>query len=298
MEESDQPDNPLRWSVAQRLEFIEFQLLWKGRVKRADIAEHFGVGVHQASADLGLYETLAPENMIYDRNARRFVPAPTFAPKFLKSVANRQLLQLAAIGGDLVDASETWFDTLPPIGVVPMPQRGVSIMTMRWILEAIRGGLSIAIEYQSVNHAETLKREIEPHALGYDGVRWHVRAFCSRNRDFRDFVLSRIVGTGSTGPRTIDPYADHEWFNEVDIVLAPNPHLSEAARRGLAKEYAMTRGRLRLSTRVALAFYLIQHLNLDLDLPPHRKQLVLINKAEIDVACQKAKLATKATIRP
>lgn len=205
--------------------------------------------------------------MIYDRNARRFIPAPTFAPKFLKPVANRQLLQLVAIGSELVDVLKTWLDTLPLIGVVPMPQRGVGIMTMRWILEAMRGGMSIPIEYQSVNRVETLKRDIEPRALGYYGVRWHIRAFCLRIRDFRDFVLSRIVNTGSTSQRTMDTSADHEWVNEIDIVLAPNSGLSEGARRGLAKKYAMARGRLRLSTRVAPAFYLIRHL--DRDLPPH-----------------------------
>src|SRR5688572_10784717 len=104
MEEGDRAKQPLRWSIAQRLEFIEFRLVWEGRINRADVADRFGVTVQQASADLGLYEQLAPENLSYDRNAKTFVPAATFQPKFLKPVADRQLLQLAAIGGGLVDA--------------------------------------------------------------------------------------------------------------------------------------------------------------------------------------------------
>lgn len=292
MEEDNRPDQQLRWSIAQRLEFIEFRLVWEGRVNRADVAERFNVTVQQASGDLGLYEAQAPENMAYDRNAKRFVPAAGFRPRFLHEAANRHLLQLAAIGNGLVDPAETWFHELPPLGVVQIPQRSVSTMTMRWILEAIRTGSQLDIEYQSINRAESTTRTIEPHALGHDGARWHVRAYCVRNRDFRDFVLARIVGTRLLGLHVVDPEADREWFDEVDLVLAPNPELPESARRGLVREYGMARGRLRIPTRVALAFYLIQHLNLDLKLPPKRQQLVLINMDEIDNACARAKQAT------
>jgi hypothetical protein len=292
MEESNQPDLPLRWSIAQRLEFIEFRLLWEGRINRADVAERFSVSMQQASGDLGLYEGQAPENMTYDRNAKRFVPALTFHPKFLHEVANRHLLQLAAIGNGLVDPSETWFHDLPPIGVVKMPQRSVSTMTVRWVLEAVRSSAQLKIEYQSLNRVESAMRTIEPHSLGHDGTRWHVRAYCVRNKEFRDFVLSRIVAAEALGKRTIDPQSDREWFDEVDLALAPNPELPESARRGLAREYGMSRGKLHIPTRVALAFYLIQHLNLDLKLPPKRQQLVLDNLKEVEDACARAKQAT------
>ena len=59
----------------------------------------------------------------------------------------------------------------------------------------------------------------------------------------------------------------------------------------------MTRGRLRLPTRVALAFYTRQHLNLDIDLPPSRKQLVLLNKDEVDAAVAAAEAATVEAMR-
>jgi hypothetical protein len=58
----------------------------------------------------------------------------------------------------------------------------------------------------------------------------------------------------------------------------------------------MKEGILRLKTRLALAFYLIARLNLDLldDLiRPERKQICLINAAEIDAAREAAKAATR-----
>lgn len=296
MEESDQPDQPLRWSIAQRMEFIEFRLVWEGRIKRADLAERFRVTVQQASADLGLYEARAPENLSYDRNAKRFVPAPSFSPHFLKPIADRQLLQLAAIGGGLVDPAETWFDTLPPIGVVPIPQRSVETNTMRWILEAIRTGSALDIEYQSLRSPNPAWRTIAPHALGHDGERWHTRAWCPKNQEFLDFVLSRISGTGKLQPNNIPPSADREWFDEVDVVLAPNPGLAEGIRQSLAKEYGMSRARLRIRTRVALAFYMIEHLKLNLDLRPEQKHLVLMNKDEVDAACERAKASTRIAL--
>lgn len=37
-------------------------------------------------------------------------------------------------------------------------------------------------------------RLIAPHTLVYSGMRWHVRAYCDKNHDYRDFVLSRFRG--------------------------------------------------------------------------------------------------------
>jgi predicted DNA-binding transcriptional regulator YafY len=38
-------------------------------------------------------------------------------------------------------------------------------------------------------------RWIEPHACAFDGLRWHVRAFCRKDGVFKDFLLSRIIET-------------------------------------------------------------------------------------------------------
>jgi hypothetical protein len=296
MEENSPTLSEFRWNVAQRLEFIEFRLLWEGRINRSDVAERFGMTVQQATADLGVYEAAAPENITYDRNAKTFVPARNFRPKFLREYSDRQLLQLAAISAGLVMREETWFGELPPVGVIPAPQRNVSTIVMRWILEAIRTNSQIEIEYQSVNQPETVRRSIAPHALGYNGERWHVRAWCPKRKSFRDFVLSRISDVGDLSQSRVDSAWDREWFNEVELLLAPNPGLTEGARRSLSKEYNMSRGRLRLNTRVALAFYMIQHFNLDLDLEPSRKQLVLTNQDEVDQACKQARDETEKVV--
>lgn len=296
MEKSEGPGGGLRWSTIQRLEFIESRLIWEGRINRSDIAERFNIRVQQASADLGLYEQVAPMNMVYNRLLKTFEPARTFEPRYVRALADRPLLQLAAIGGGLINPVETWFKTLPPLAVVRVPQRSVPTMTMRWLLEAIRTNAAIEIHYQSIKRPDPIRRTIMPHALANDGDRWHVRAWCPKNRAFHDFVLSRIAEIGALSPSRIDPRADREWHDRVEFILAPNPALSEGSRRSLAKEYNMQRGRLRLEVRVALAYYMVRRLNLDLQLPPERQQLVLVNAEEIEAARARSKEAAQAAV--
>ena len=50
------PDKKWRWSVEQRLEFIDFLLYWGGRVNRRNLIDHFGISLPQASSDLTLYQ--------------------------------------------------------------------------------------------------------------------------------------------------------------------------------------------------------------------------------------------------
>lgn len=58
------------WGQERRLEFIDFRLLWEGRLNRADITEFFRISVPQASLDLAKYQEIAPGNMVYDRTQK------------------------------------------------------------------------------------------------------------------------------------------------------------------------------------------------------------------------------------
>ena len=53
-----------RWSVGQRLEFIDFRLFWEGHVNRGDLVSFFGVSVPQASSDLGADQTRAQLQLV------------------------------------------------------------------------------------------------------------------------------------------------------------------------------------------------------------------------------------------
>lgn len=68
---------------------------------------------------------------------------------------------------------------------------------LRDVLKAVREGLSTEIFYQSMSAQKPSPewRRITPHALGDDGMRWHVRAFCHVDHKFKDFILSRCMET-------------------------------------------------------------------------------------------------------
>ena len=226
----DSPNTRLRWGTEQRLEFIEFRLFWDGWVNRSDITERFGVSVPQASNDLAQYRDLAPANTRYNSSEKRYLPTPEFSPKLLKPNAERYLAQLRAISEDVIASSDTWIADLPAVGVTPIPTRRVEPHALRQFLAAVRLRRSIAIEYQSLNdlRPDPTWREITPHAFASDGLRWHLRAYCHIERVFKDFIISRCLQIGQMGEPLADPTNDSDWRSFFDVILVPNPKLSQA----------------------------------------------------------------------
>ena len=52
---SDKTVRTGHWGQERRLEFIDFRLLWEGRLNRADLTTFFRISVPQASLDLAKY---------------------------------------------------------------------------------------------------------------------------------------------------------------------------------------------------------------------------------------------------
>src|SRR5262245_20079154 len=118
-ERSLETDRRPRRGPEQRLEFIEFRLLWEGGVNRSDLIDQFGVSVPQASNDLTAYRELGPENVTYDLSGKRYVSASSFRPKFLKPNPDRYLAQLKAMSDGILDIRDTWLSRQPDTGVFP-----------------------------------------------------------------------------------------------------------------------------------------------------------------------------------
>jgi predicted DNA-binding transcriptional regulator YafY len=121
--------------------------------------------------------------------------------------------------------------------------------------------------------------------LGFDGFRWHVRAWCHEHRDFRDFVLARILAVGEAKPDTVDSSADREWHTKVTLRIGPHPKMDEAQRRAIERDFGMINGGVNVVSRVCLSYYVERQLGLDLDpnqVPPERQQVVLLNRREVE----------------
>ncbi|WP_423208901.1 WYL domain-containing protein (plasmid) [Paracoccus yeei] len=274
----------LRWGVEQRLEFIEFRLFWEGHVNRSDLMDQFGVSVNQASTDLNRYIGFAPANMVYDKSARTYVRGSVFQPKFLEPDANRYLAQLRSVAENILDREDSWIANLPSFASAPTPVRGVDPVTLRSVVGAIRRSEEIEIRYQSLSSPDPRWRWIAPHAIAFDGFRWHARAFCRTDECFKDFLLSRMIeirGSRESGTSADD---DLDWNSEVVLEVAPHPELSETQAKVIALDYGMRGGSAKIKVRRALLYYALRRLGLDTDPAarrPQDQQIVLMNAPEI-----------------
>jgi hypothetical protein len=244
----------------------------------------FGVSTQQASIDLNAYIDQAKRNPVYDNSLRAYLRGKNFKPKYLKPEADEHFAQLRAVTQGIVSEEQSWISYFPGFGATPVPARGAAPETLRGVISAIRENAALKITYQSMSRPEPSVRWIEPHALAFDGFRWHARAFCQNNQVFKDFLLSRIVEVGGSRPMTGDPSTDAAWHTEVVLEIGPHPALSESQRCVIEMDYGMEEGRAQIPVRRALLFYALKRLGLDTDpaaRKPQDQQIVLLNAVEV-----------------
>jgi hypothetical protein len=282
----------LKWGVERRLEFIEFRLFWEGGVNRSDIINTFDVSVPQASKDLTLYQERAPGNAVYDKSAKRYIASDHFEPRFLKPDPNSYLSRLRSVAEGLIELSDSWITQLPETDIALTPKRDIDAGVLRALLVAVRDGRSIEVHYQSMSRVrpEPVWRRMTPHAFGYDGFRWHARAYCHLDNKFKDFLLPRILDIGELGAAGAEPQQDHLWQNRFGIVIGPHPDLTASQTAVVAKDYRMDGGSAVLTVRFAMLFYVLKRLGLlgDAAKQDVRSQhIVVVNRAETAAALMK-----------
>jgi hypothetical protein len=241
--------------------------------------DFFGISQPQASLDLARYMEIAAENINYDKAEKAYFPSACFKP-VITSVGPMAYLGLLTVPRS---PQANFIGWRPDVGFVPHPNRRVGASVLRQVLYAIRTRQMVHIEYQSMNRPRSTVRAISPHAIGYDGFRWHTRAYCHQRNSFRDFVFARILKIKHLEQSSIDPKDDEAWERLLDLVLAPHPDLTAGQRRAVELDYGMKRSRIVLRTRQALAFYVLRQLGLDQTTSgPRAQHIVLVNRKKIE----------------
>ncbi|AFT71346.1 putative transcriptional regulator [Alloalcanivorax dieselolei B5] len=276
-------DWPLRWDLLLRYRLIEIIALWEGRLTTNHLMRAFGIGRQQASKDINLYlKQYAPGNLVYDRSLKGYRPGPGFTPRFTLGAAD-EYLQMVRTREDLACSFEQLAVRELNIDVLPVPNRGLRPEVLRALIQACRERLRLEIDYASLAHPEPEPRVIQPHTVVFSGYRWHVRGWCEKNHDYRDFVLSRIGdGARQLTPADRDARQDRAWQKVITVRLAADPRLDQAQQALIAADYGMDNGELALPTRAALVGYLLQWLRLEptCPRPPEAQQIVLLNRDE------------------
>jgi hypothetical protein len=274
----------LRWSIEQRLGFIEERLFWLGEVNRTDLVRRFGVSMGQASVDIARYLAHEPKGVTYDKRAKRYVADATFRPVLAAPDAKSFLGELRLVDLGILAPGETMLGAPPPFAATPAPERAADPLVLRAVLTAIGKNAALDVLYQSMSRPKPARRVIEPHALAYDGFRWHARAFDRETEEFRDFVLGRLSKPKPAGPARARPQDDRDWRELVPLVIAPHPGLTPAQAHAIAADYGIRGGSMTLRVRRALLFYALKRLGLDVDpdaRPPQEQHIVLVNRAAV-----------------
>lgn len=282
--ESSAGSDELRWSVEQRLYFVEERLFWLGAINRQDLIAKYGISTSQASADINRYLALDPPGVRYDKSAKRYVAGEDFRPVLQPADAGRILAELRLVDAGVLESQATSLGSAPPLDATPVPDRPVDPIVLRSVWQAIERRQRLDIRYQSMSRPEPSRRKIEPHALAHDGFRWHVRAWDGETASFRDFVLGRISAPASLGLARRAGEADDDWNRWTELRIAPHPDLTPAQRRAVCLDYGIESDYTSLPVRRALLFYALRRLGLDTPpetRPPQEQHIILLNREEV-----------------
>ena len=248
----------ISFAQRQRLAYIDFCLLFKGAIYRQDLINRFEVGLSAGSRDFNLYKELAPDNLDYDSSGKRYYQTAQFKPLF-EHDAQRTLTKLA---NDISDGFDAIGDMHFPVEA-PSSLNIPDIFIVAKLVQAILNNKAVSVIYTSLSSGSNA-RELVPHAIVDNGLRWHVRAYDRKSNSFRDFVLTRISKvTLKQSPAAEErSEQDAEWHRLLPLQLVPHPK-NVSFPTAIEMDYGMENSQLLINVRAAMAGYLLRRWNVD-----------------------------------
>lgn len=260
---------------------IELLAYWQGQINSQDLCLAYGISVTQSKKYLVEYNEIHPQNLKYNRSAKAHLAQELFTFNY--------------INGDVAEYLD-WLNSQVNLADVPksnsithaelrLPPRAISPQIMRGLVNAVKQKRRIDVEYLSLSKTTAEGRVIQPHTFVKTGLRWHLRGYCEYRGDFRDFVLSRFRGVpevmdSATHLREQDP----GWNSMVMLRFQPDPRFTPEQKAIIEQDYQMQNGELIISTKAALAQYLIQEMQVRTDSlakTPQQQQLILVNEEDL-----------------
>ncbi|CAM4439775.1 WYL domain-containing protein [Pseudoalteromonas maricaloris] len=252
-------DKGVSYVQKQRLAYIDFLLMFRGYFSRSDLTAKFEMGMANATRDIALYKELSPNNIELENSTKQYLQSKNFKPLFNHD-AKKTLVKLA---NDITDGFDAIGDISFPIDA-PSQLNIPDIFIVAKLVQAILNKKPVNVIYTSLSSGSA-SRELIPHSIVDNGLRWHVRAFDRKTKSFRDFVLTRVSKV-TIKDQIIEPYEDkledHQWMRMMPLQLVPHPKNVQHPT-AIAMDYGMDNGVLELNVRAALAGYLLRRWNVD-----------------------------------
>lgn len=277
---------PVRWDLLLRYRLIEIVAYWEGRLTTNHLVNSFGIGRQQASKDINTYlNEIAPNNLVYNKHLKGYEPSPQFKHTVTTGTAD-EYLHILSRTKDLAHTFESLDLGFANTHMLQLPSRPVDPLILRGIVKAAREQRRVDIGYISVNNPETDGRIIVPHTLVCTPMRWHVRAYCEKNAEYRDFVLSRFRGEPELLEKSEHGKSlDTAWNTAIELSITPDPRLEKPQQKVIAYDYGMTRNKLTVPCKAALLQYVLKAYGLDPykhEAKPEAQQVVIGNYKTIE----------------
>jgi hypothetical protein len=249
----------ISFSQKQRLAFIDFLLMFRGYFSRVDLTSKFEMGMANATRDIALYRELAPSNSDFDNSSKTYIQNKKFKPLFEYEPRKT----LAKLANKISDGFDGVLEVSFPVEA-PMQLNVPDINIVAKLVQAILNNKAISIIYTSLSSGSKA-REIIPHTIVDNGLRWHVRAFDRNTDSFRDFVITRISKVTLLDKPIAEfekEIEDNQWMRKMDLHLVPHP-VNIKYPQAIELDYGMEKGLLKITVRAALVGYLLRRWNVD-----------------------------------
>lgn len=265
----------------QRLRQLELLLRWEGQVGNARLRDLLGLSSIRASQWIREFREFKPLWTHWNRITRSFNATPEFyrgkMPENTESLA--QYLSLVGLPAAMDADSQHVVVTAFPDITTPNPQ------IFAVLSNASRLKRAVEITYCSMREPKPHKRIISPHSIVRAGRRWHARAYCELNNQFRDYTLGRITNAKLLDRSSISLMEnDKDWMTEVPVRLIAHPDLSPDQESLIRFEYFKDTAARVTTCRGALVNYFIQDVRAAVDVKTQRPpeyQLAVGNIKEI-----------------
>jgi hypothetical protein len=255
------PINSSEITDPRRLQQLETLLRWEGRLNNARIRELFGLSSPRASVWIRRLRESHPDWVQWDTISRSFLATPeAYSPTGASGTLDQYIgltgLSAAVEALGTTSAMQAAFPALaaPPPAIFGALNR------------AIQAAVPVEILYASMRHPERHWRVIHPHRLVRTEQRWHVRAYCDKNQDFRDFNLGRIREVSPLdGQPAVAGSEDHEWQTLLEVRFVAHPDLPPSQKRVVRDEYFCGASGRAETCRAPLLHYFIRSVQAAID---------------------------------
>lgn len=265
----------------QRLHLMELLLRWEGQIGNARLRQMLGLSSIRASQWLREFREYQPNWTQWNSISRSFNATPEFYRDKHEDDSGSLAKYLSLVGLPATTDSESQHVVVAAFPDITTPNPYIFAV----LSSASRMGRAVEVTYRSMRDPAPHKRIISPHSIIRAGRRWHVRAYCELNKQFRDYTLGRIshaVLLDQPAGSLIGD--DKDWATEVPVRLIAHPGLSQEQQAVICFEYFKDTSSRTTTCRVPLVNYYIQDVRAAIDIETQRPpeyQLAIGNVKEI-----------------